>query len=94
MSRPHYVLGLSAFYHDSAAALVKGGEIVAATREEATVVRAEMHPPQTCHVCKGTRFWISHSGVATCCTCHPPAGSSLVRVWLDDGVETPTEREQ
>ena len=34
MSRPHYVLGLSAFYHDSAAALVKGGEIIAAAQEE------------------------------------------------------------
>src|SRR6185295_17151668 len=28
------VLGISAFYHDSAAALVRGGEIVAAAQEE------------------------------------------------------------
>jgi carbamoyltransferase len=29
-----YILGISAFYHDSAAALVKDGEIVAAAQEE------------------------------------------------------------
>ena len=29
-----YILGLSAFYHDSAAALVRDGEIVAAAQEE------------------------------------------------------------
>ncbi|MBM4261120.1 MAG: hypothetical protein FJ145_06705 [Deltaproteobacteria bacterium] len=29
-----YVLGISAFYHDSAAALVRDGEIVAAAQEE------------------------------------------------------------
>lgn len=30
----HYILGISAFYHDSAAALLKDGEIVAAAQEE------------------------------------------------------------
>ena len=29
-----YILGISAFYHDSAACLVKDGEIVAAAQEE------------------------------------------------------------
>ena len=29
-----YILGISAFYHDSAACLVKNGEIVAAAQEE------------------------------------------------------------
>lgn len=29
-----YILGISAFYHDSAAALLKDGEIVAAAQEE------------------------------------------------------------
>ena len=29
-----YILGISCFYHDSAAALVKDGEIVAAAQEE------------------------------------------------------------
>jgi carbamoyltransferase len=33
-ARPRYVLGLSAFYHDSAAALLDDGEIVAAAQEE------------------------------------------------------------
>jgi carbamoyltransferase len=31
---PEYILGISAFYHDSAAALLKDGEIVAAAQEE------------------------------------------------------------
>ena len=30
MTKPTYVLGLSAYYHDSAAALLRDGEIVAA----------------------------------------------------------------
>lgn len=34
MSRPRYVLGLSAYYHDSAACLLRDGEIVAAAQEE------------------------------------------------------------
>src|SRR5574341_1939143 len=31
---PHYILGISAFYHDSAACLLRDGEIVAAAQEE------------------------------------------------------------
>ena len=31
---PAYVLGISAFYHDSAACLLKDGDIVAAVSEE------------------------------------------------------------
>lgn len=34
MSKPVYILGISAFYHDSAAALIKDGEIIAAAQEE------------------------------------------------------------
>jgi carbamoyltransferase len=34
MPRPIHVLGISAFYHDSAAAMVRDGEIVAAAQEE------------------------------------------------------------
>ena len=29
-----YILGISAFYHDSAAALIKNGEIISAAQEE------------------------------------------------------------
>jgi carbamoyltransferase len=32
--KPIYILGISAFYHDSAAALLKDGEIIAAAQEE------------------------------------------------------------
>ena len=34
MNKPSYILGISAFYHDSAAALLRDGEIVAAAQEE------------------------------------------------------------
>ncbi len=34
MKRPVYILGISAFYHDSAAALVRDGEVIAAAQEE------------------------------------------------------------
>ena len=34
MSKPVYILGISAYYHDSAAALLRDGEIVAAVSEE------------------------------------------------------------
>ena len=44
---------------------------------------------RACRACRGRSFWVSYAGVATCGRCHPPAGSCLVRVWLDDGVETP-----
>ena len=30
----HYILGISCFYHDSAAVLLRNGEIVAAVQEE------------------------------------------------------------
>ncbi len=31
---PSYILGISAFYHDSAAAVLRDGEIVAAAQED------------------------------------------------------------
>ncbi|MBU1061487.1 MAG: hypothetical protein KJ952_02035, partial [Candidatus Omnitrophica bacterium] len=31
---PTYILGLSCYYHDSACALIKDGEIIAAAQEE------------------------------------------------------------
>jgi len=34
MNEPIYILGISAFYHDSAAALLKDGRIIAAAQEE------------------------------------------------------------
>lgn len=34
MSSPNYLIGISAFYHDSAAALIKDGKIIAAAQEE------------------------------------------------------------
>ena len=44
------ILGLSAFYHDSAAAIVKDGEIVAAAQEERfTRKRHDSRVPQQRH---------------------------------------------
>ena len=34
MSKDIYILGISAFYHDSAACILKNGEIIAAVQEE------------------------------------------------------------
>src|SRR6185369_16884455 len=34
LSSPTYILGISGFYHDSAACLVRDGEIIAAAQEE------------------------------------------------------------
>ena len=34
MSQDRYILGISAYYHDSAAAIIKNGEIIAAAQEE------------------------------------------------------------
>lgn len=33
-SKPNYILGISCFYHDSAAALIRDGEVIAAAHEE------------------------------------------------------------
>ena len=38
-----YILGISAFYHDSAAALVKDGEVIAAAQEERFTRRKHDH---------------------------------------------------
>jgi carbamoyltransferase len=34
MKTDKYILGISAFYHDAAAAIIKNGEIIAAAQEE------------------------------------------------------------
>ena len=39
----HYILGISCYYHDSAAALIKDGDIVAAAQEERFSQRNMIH---------------------------------------------------
>lgn len=46
-----YILGISAFYHDAAAALVKDGEIVAAAQEE-RFTRKKHDPSMPYHAMK------------------------------------------
>lgn len=50
---PPLILGLSAYYHDSAAALVRGGEVVAAAQEErfSRVKHDERFPAQAMDYC-------------------------------------------
>ena len=47
------ILGLSAYYHDSAAALVRDGDIVAAAQEERfTRIKHDYHfPTNAAHYC-------------------------------------------
>lgn len=50
---PIYILGISAYYHDSAACLVKGGEIIAAVQEERFTRKKhdESYPLNAIHYC-------------------------------------------
>ncbi|MEX2049017.1 MAG: carbamoyltransferase [Gemmatimonadota bacterium] len=59
MSQPTYVLGVSAYYHDSAAALVRDGEIVAAAQEERfTRVKGDARFPVN-----AVDFCLRHAGI-------------------------------
>ena len=55
-----YVLGISAYYHDSAACLLKDGQIVAAAQEEwfSRVKHDSSFPQQSIHFCWGRpKYW-------------------------------------
>jgi carbamoyltransferase len=54
------ILGISAFYHDSAAAIVSGGEIIAAAQEERFT--RKKHDPG--FPVNAVRFCLDHSGVS------------------------------
>jgi carbamoyltransferase len=59
VSKPCYVLGISAYYHDSAAALLKDGEIVAAAQEERfTRVKGDARFPT-----HAVKFCLEHEGI-------------------------------
>jgi carbamoyltransferase len=54
-----YILGISAFYHDSAACLLKDGEIIAAAQEERfTRIKHDHHFPS-----KAIQFCLDHAGI-------------------------------
>lgn len=55
-----YILGISAYYHDSAAALVHDGQIVAAAQEE-RFTRKKHDPGFPAHA---IRFCLEHAGIA------------------------------
>jgi carbamoyltransferase len=57
---PRYILGISAFYHDSAAALLRDGEIVAAAQEERfTRIRHDAAFPE-----RAIAYCLSEAGIA------------------------------
>lgn len=59
MPKPTYILGISAYYHDSAAALLRDGEIVAAAQEERfTRVKGDASFPK-----KAVSFCLDRAGV-------------------------------
>ena len=59
MASPTYILGISAFYHDSAACLLRDGEIMAAAQEERFTRRKHDHrfPEQAIGYC------LEHAGI-------------------------------
>ena len=60
MPKPKHILGISAFYHDSAAALVRDGEIMAAAQEERfTRVRHDAAFPAL-----ATKYCLEEAGIA------------------------------
>ncbi len=60
-TKPTYILGISAFYHDSAACLLKDGEIIAAAQEERfTRKKADSGFPE-----KSIEFCLSHAGIGS-----------------------------
>ena len=54
-----YILGISAFYHDSAAALIKDDEIIAAAQEE-RFTRKKQDPAFPSHA---VRYCLNHAGI-------------------------------
>jgi carbamoyltransferase len=59
MTKTTYILGISAYYHDSAAALLKDGEIVAAGQEERfTRKKADASFPKN-----AVEFCLTHAGI-------------------------------
>ncbi len=59
MTQPTWILGISAFYHDSAACLVRDGEIVAAASEERfTRVKGDSAFPR-----EAVAFCLGHAGI-------------------------------
>jgi carbamoyltransferase len=60
VTQPTYVLGISAYYHDSAAALVRDGEVVAAAQEERfTRVKGDARFPMN-----AVEFCLRHEGIS------------------------------
>ena len=58
---PQYILGISAFYHDSAACLVRDGEIVAAAQEERFTRKKHDHNFPT----NAIEFCLGEAGITT-----------------------------
>ena len=55
-----YILGISSFYHDSAACLIKNGEIIAAAQEERFT--RKKHDPGFPH--HAIKFCLKHANIS------------------------------
>lgn len=66
------------------------GAVAAVTPDDDPVARRrDVHATGICHACGGSWFWRSIHGPHVCECCYRPAGSWLVKVWIDDGIERP-----
>ena len=61
-----YILGISAFYHDSAACLLRDGEIIAAGKKNGLLVRNMMLASCSCNSVLHKRGWNSGKGYRQC----------------------------
>ena len=60
MKSPTYILGISAYFHDSAAALVKDGEVIVAIQEERlTRIKQDSSLPEN-----AIRFCLEEAGIS------------------------------
>lgn len=55
-----YILGISAFYHDSAACLIRDGEVIAAAQEER--FSRKKHDPS--FPCEAIKYCLDHAGIS------------------------------
>ena len=73
-----YILGISAFYHDSAAALVTDGHIVAAAQEE----RFSRRKHDARFPVNALRYCLDFDAVTAVIPCTPARANALRSAWI------------
>jgi len=65
-----------------------GGDVLSVELPSETECHASGGMASTCcSSCSSTRFWRSIHGVLVCPVCHPPADSSLLAGWIENGLD-------